>query len=187
MAHASWITGFDNFFESLVHSIPNLQSIMHVITFLADTKVDLVWMLLIAIILWLKKQRPLSANIVISLVTADAFGWVVKHIIQRARPSAHLAADDGFSFPSGHTLGMAIIVFWLMLILIPVLVKNRTAKIWLNILLAIWLVLVMISRIYLYAHWPSDVCGSVALGLMWIGLVDAIWDKVTPQTSKNNF
>lgn len=187
MAHASWVTGFDNFFEGLVHSIPNLQSIMHVITFLADTKVDLVWMLLIAVILWLKKQRPLSASIVISLVTADAFGWIVKHIIQRARPTAHLAADDGFSFPSGHTLGMAIIVFWLILILIPALVKNKTAKIWLTVLLAIWLVLVMISRVYLYAHWPSDVCGSIAMGLMWIGLVDAIWDKVTPQTDKNNF
>lgn len=98
MAHASWVTGFDNFFEGLVHSIPNLQSIMHVITFLADTKVDLVWMLLIAVILWLKKQRPLSASIVISLVTVDAFGWIVKHIIQRARPAATLAADDGSVF-----------------------------------------------------------------------------------------
>jgi membrane-associated phospholipid phosphatase len=82
---------------------------------------------------------------------------------------------------------MAIIVFWLILILIPALVKNKTAKIWLTVLLAIWLVLVMISRVYLYAHWPSDVCGSVAMGLMWISLVDAIWDKVTPQTDKNNF
>ena len=157
------------------------------ITFLADTKVDLVWMLLIAIILWIKKQRPLSLSIVVSLITADAFGWIVKHVVQRARPAAHMAVDDGLSFPSGHTLGMSIIVFWLMLILIPALVKNRTTRIWLDVLLVVWLILVMISRVYVYAHFPSDVCGSVALGAMWIGIVDAIWDKVTPRTAKNDF
>jgi membrane-associated phospholipid phosphatase len=74
-----------------------------------------------------------------------------------------------------------------MLILIPALVKNRTTRVWLNVLLVVWLVLVMISRVYLYAHFPSDVCGSVALGAMWIGIVDAIWDKVTPRTAKNDF
>ena len=175
MMHASWINEFDNFFEQLVHTIPGLKGLMLNITFLADTKVDLVWMLLIAIILWIEKRRPLSLSI------------VVKHIVQRARPVAHLAVDDGFSFPSGHTLGMSIIVFWLMLILIPALVKNRTTRVWLNVLLVVWLVLVMISRVYLYAHFPSDVCGSVALGAMWIGIVDAIWDKVTPRTAKNDF
>lgn len=185
--HASWINEFDNFFEQLVHTIPGLKGLMLNITFLADTKVDLVWMLLIAIILWIEKRRPLSLSIVVSLITADAFGWIVKHIVQRARPVAHLAVDDGFSFPSGHTLGMSIIVFWLMLILIPALVKNRTTRVWLNVLLVVWLVLVMISRVYLYAHFPSDVCGSVALGAMWIGIVDAIWDKVTPRTAKNDF
>ena len=178
MAHASWITGFDNFFESLVHSIPNLQSIMHVITFLADTKVDLVWMLLIAIILWLKKQRPLSANIVISLVTADAFGWVVKHIIQRARPSAHLAADDGFSFPSGHTLGMGMIVIWIIMVLLPVVLKDRTKRFWIDFLLIVWLVIVMISRVYVYAHYPSDVCGSVAIALTWVGVMQFVFEKL---------
>lgn len=187
MLHASWINSFDNFFEGIIHSIPNLQAVMKGITFLADTKVDLVWVLLIAIILWIKKQRPLSLSLVITLISADAFGWVLKHLVQRARPIQHLAVDDGFSFPSGHTLGMGIIVFWLIIILIPVLVKNRTTKIWLSVLLIVWLILVMISRVYLYAHFPSDVCGSAAFSAMWVGIVNAIWNKVTPQTSKNNF
>ena len=185
--NASWLNGFDHFFEQLVHLMPGLKSLMLKITFLADTKVDLVWMLLIAIILWIKKQHPLSLSIVVSLITADAFGWVVKHVVQRPRPINHMAVDDGFSFPSGHTLGMAIIVFWLIMIMIPALVKNRTAIILLNVLFIVWLILVMISRVYLYAHYPSDVCGSVALGAMWVGIVDAVWDKVTPRTIKNNF
>ena len=187
LLHASWITGFDNFFEQIVHSVPHLENLMLKITFLADTKVDLIWMLLIAVILWIKKQRPLATSLVVTMITADAVGVLIKHLVQRARPVNHLAVDDGFSFPSGHTLGMAVIVFWLILIMIPFLVKNSTARVWLYIALIIWLVIVMISRVYVYAHYPSDVFGSAAFSASWVGIVDAIWDKITPQTKKNNF
>lgn len=187
LLHASWITGFDNFFEQIVHSVPHLENLMLKITFLADTKVDLIWMVLIAVILWIKKQRPLAMSLVITMITADAVGVLIKHLVQRARPVNHLAVDDGFSFPSGHTLGMAVIVFWLILIMIPFLAKNSTTKVWLYIALIIWLVIVMISRVYVYAHYPSDVFGSAAFSASWVGIVDAIWDKVTPQIKKNDF
>lgn len=187
LLHASWITGFDNFFEQIVHSVPHLENLMLKITFLADTKVDLIWMVLIAVILWIKRQRPLAMSLIITMITADAIGVLIKHLVQRARPVNHLAVDDGFSFPSGHTLGMAVIVFWFILIMIPFLVKNSTTKVWLYIALIIWLVIVMISRVYVYAHYPSDVFGSAAFSASWVGIVDAIWDKVTPQTKKNDF
>ena len=48
--HLGWINTFDNFFEGLVHMVPNLKGLMLKITFLADTKVDLIWMVLIAVI-----------------------------------------------------------------------------------------------------------------------------------------
>lgn len=172
--HATWITQFDSFFQSVVRSIGGLQSLMLKITVLAAPKVDLIWMLLIAVILWLKKMRPLSASIVITLLSADAAGYVVKHIVQRARPVQHLAIDDGFSFPSGHTLGMGIIVIWLILVLLPKIMKNRTHRIWVDVLLIIWLIVVMYSRVYVFAHFPSDVCASVAFALMWGGIVELI-------------
>lgn len=172
--HASWIAQFDSFFQGLVRSVAGLQGLMLKITVLAAPKVDLIWMLLIAVILWLKKQRPLSASIVITLVSADAAGFVIKHIVQRARPVQHLAIDDGFSFPSGHTLGMGIIVIWIMMVLLPKVMKNRTHRIWIDVLLVIWLIVVMCSRVYVFAHYPSDVCASVAFALMWVGLVELI-------------
>ena len=98
--HLGWINAFDNFFEGLVHIVPNLKGLMLKITFLADTKVDLIWMVLIAVILWFRKQRPLATNLVLTMITGDAVGWIIKHLIQRARPVQHLAVDDGFSFPS---------------------------------------------------------------------------------------
>ncbi|GAA3631019.1 phosphatase PAP2 family protein [Lactobacillus hamsteri] len=177
MLHAAWINGFDSFFQGLVKSISGLQGLMLKITLLAAPKVDLVWMLLIAVILWLKKMRPLATSIVITLVSADAVGWIIKHIVQRARPVQHLAIDDGFSFPSGHTLGMGIIVIWIIMILLPKVMENRTYRIWIDVVLIIWLVIVMCSRVYVYAHYPSDVCASVAFALMWVGIVELILHK----------
>ncbi|CCI81832.1 phosphatase PAP2 family protein [Lactobacillus hominis] len=170
MLNAGWIHSFDSFFQNMVRSIPNLKDLMLKITLLAAPKVDLIWMVLIAVILWFKKMRPLATSIVLTLVSADAVGWIVKHLIQRSRPVGHLAIDDGFSFPSGHTLGMGIIVIWLMMVLIPKLVKNRTYRVWIDVVLVIWLVIVMYSRVYVLAHYPTDVCASVALALTWVGV-----------------
>lgn len=187
MVHASWVSHFDHFFEQIVHVVPNLQGLMLKITFLASPKMDLVWMLIIAIILWIKHQRPLSLNIFVLLLSADGLGWIIKHVVRRARPLQHLAIDNGYSFPSGHVLGMSIIVLWLILVLFPLIIKNKTTRTWINVLLVVWLIIVMISRVYVYAHYPSDVCGSVAVALLWLGILEWIWTIVTPRTKKNTF
>ncbi len=187
MVHASWITHVDSFFEGLVHVVPNLQGLMLAFSFLASPKIDVVWMLIIAIILWIKHQRPLSLNIFVLLLSGDGLGWVIKHVIRRARPVQHLTIDNGYSFPSGHVLGMSLIVLWLMMILLPKIMKNHTARIWLNVLLSVWLVIVMISRVYVYAHYPTDVIGSFVVALMWLGILEWIWRIVTPKTQKNTF
>ena len=154
------------------------------ITFLADTKVDLVWMVLIAVILWFRKQRPLATNLVLTMITGDAVGWVIKHLIQRARPVQHLAVDDGFSFPSGHTLGMGMIVIWIIMVLLPVVLKDRTKRFWIDFLLIVWLVIVMISRVYVYAHYPSDVCGSVSIALTWVAVMQFVFEKIKQTINK---
>jgi membrane-associated phospholipid phosphatase len=148
---------------------------------------NLVWMALIAVILWIKNQRPLALNIVLLLISVDAVGWVIKHVVKRARPVQHLTIDDGYSFPSGHVLGMATIVLWLILILVPIIIQSQTTRTWVDILLVVGLLVVMVSRVYVYAHYPSDVCGSVAVATMWFGIFEWAWRKLTPRTKKNDF
>lgn len=172
MIQASWISSFDNFYQQLIRSVGGLHSFMVGVSFLASPKMNIVWMIILAVILWLKKMRPMASSIVITLLSADAIGFVVKHLIQRARPAGHMPVDDGFSFPSGHTLGMGILVIWLIMVLLPKILKNRTTRIWVDVVLLIWLGLVMCSRVYLLAHYPSDVCGSLAFALMWVGVVE---------------
>jgi membrane-associated phospholipid phosphatase len=187
MLQAGWIGSFDRFFQHSTQLVPNLQDLMLKITALASPKMNLVWMALIAVILWIKNQRPLALNIVLLLISVDAVGWVIKHVVKRARPVQHLTIDDGYSFPSGHVLGMATIVLWLILILVPIIIQSQTTRTWVDILLVVGLLVVMVSRVYVYAHYPSDVCGSVAVATMWFGIFEWAWRKLTPRTKKNDF
>lgn len=187
MVHAAWIRQTDIFLTGFIHAIPNLQGFMLKIAFLASPKMDLLWMLLIAVILWLKHQRPLALNIFVLLLSGDGVGWIIKHLVRRARPVQHLAVDIGYSFPSGHVLGMALIVLWLMLIVWPKFMRKSAGRTCLNILLSVWLALVMIARVYVYAHYPTDVIASLFIALMWLGLFEWIWYSITPRTPKNTF
>lgn len=175
--HLSWINNLDSFCQNLVSSIHGLKSWMLKITLLAKPIIDIFWMVLIAAILWLKKLKSYAISLVITLLSADVVGFIIKHIVQRARPIQHLSIDDGFSFPSGHTLGMGILVIWLMMVLLPKIIDKQTTLVWIDALLIIWLIIVMYSRIYVFAHYPTDVFASVSLALTWVGIVQLCLNK----------
>jgi membrane-associated phospholipid phosphatase len=98
----------------------------------------------------------------------------VKLIIDRSRPAAELVeiyvSHSTKSFPSGHVVSYLALygfLFYLIYVLMPV---SRLRSFLLMILGAL-LSLVGLSRIYLGAHWASDVVGGYCLGSCWLMLV----------------
>ncbi len=104
-----------------------------------------------------------------------AFSSVIKHAVARPRPSTAnfmLGPDDAFSFPSGHTLGTAVFILSLGYLLL----SRHSTKVRRSAVAAAAVVLipaVAISRLYLGYHWLSDVCASVALAIVVLGLLMA--------------
>jgi membrane-associated phospholipid phosphatase len=116
-----------------------------------------------------------------------AIGWLiaglVKMAVQRARPVVEdpFAVHHGYSFPSGHATNNAIVVTAVLLLLRPAL--GTTARWALFALGAAWVVITCADRIFMGAHFLSDVTAGVLLG---VGLCAASyagyqgWSPPTP-------
>lgn len=92
--------------------------------------------------------------------------------IQRPRPSGSLVHvirhTSGISFPSGHVLLFTWVLWLLALVFSARLARPVRIAAW--ALAGLALGVVCLSRVYTAEHWPSDVLGSLLLGIGWVSL-----------------
>lgn len=107
---------------------------------------------------------------VLNLGLVVLLNQTMKFAIQRPRPDVLRLTDvSGFSFPSGHSMA-AMAVFGLLAWCVWRYEKNPRRRIALMCLLALVIVMVGISRIYLGAHYASDVLGGFCVSMIWLVL-----------------
>jgi membrane-associated phospholipid phosphatase len=122
--------------------------------------------------LWHTRTRRFAAALSIAVAAQSVLVWAIKLLVGRVRPWIALGLPppigtphDG-SFPSGHAAG-AFCVAAFLVIALPVAWRGspRSALIvrGLAVLLA---ALIALSRVYLGAHFPSDVLGGALLGAL---------------------
>jgi undecaprenyl-diphosphatase len=144
--------------------------IMVFITELGDGAViALVSLAVLAWLLWLRKWR-IAAYWSAAVVFGQLAALIFKLAMQRARPLANIY--DGlstYSFPSGHAV-MSTVVYGFLAVLIARQLSR--AHRWAAYATASLLIAaIAISRLYLGAHWLSDVLGGLSLGIVWVSLL----------------
>ena len=97
---------------------------------------------------------------VLTWVASEALLTWFKSYFHRGRPPGALVETVGFSFPSGHAVAGAALAIAIVLVFLPPGPRRRKWE-----LAAVGFTFVMaLSRVYLSAHWFSDVVTGVLLG-----------------------
>jgi len=137
-----------------------------VIAWLASPGLDVLWIVILSFLLYGFKYKIQAFWSLAYMAGAMILGFIMKHLVARVRPINHLAQDTGYSYPSGHVLGTFVLVSVILLFVVPELPNYRLSQVvrWGSI---VWLILVMLSRVYLSAHYPTDTIGAVLLAWTW--------------------
>ena len=155
-----------------------LTLLFRAITHLIDIPVIITWVLIVAFIFYRKQWKLESYLMLGNLTLAGILIVTFKNIYQRPRPEIlHLVEEKGFSFPSGHSLAVTIMVGTLIVIFSQ-RIKDQLWKRIVQILLGLYLVSVLISRVYLGVHYPSDVLASLCVGLGVLFIEFPFYDKL---------
>lgn len=134
-----------------------------------------VYLVALGVVIWVWRAKRLKGRALWAFVTMLA-GWSIgalaKLVVQRARPIVDDAVPhaEGYSFPSGHVLNITVAASVLVFLLWPVLsVTVRRVGI---ATAALAVVVVGFDRVFIGAHFPSDVVAGFILG---IGIVFSSW------------
>jgi undecaprenyl-diphosphatase len=140
---------------------------------------------------WTWKAKGLKGRALWAFVTMMvgwAIGGIAKPIAQRARPVVDDSVPhaEGYSFPSGHTLNITLAAGVLVFLLWPLLsAYQRRIAVALAIVVP---VLVGLDRLFIGAHFPSDILAGHVLGLgimfaSWIGFIGRTASTSSPGPS----
>ena len=174
-----YMTNFDNYIYRIVFKLysPFSTTFFKIITFFGST-LFIVLLVILLLIVWKKSRGGLKLGIVV--IVSTLVNNLVKVIIRRPRPQVlRLVEENTFSFPSGHTMAVTTVVGFLIYYIWNYkkeLSKNK--KIIYTTLLVLYDLLVIISRVYLGAHFASDVIGGVICSIIVLIVTIPIVEKL---------
>jgi undecaprenyl-diphosphatase len=155
------------------HREPWLTTAMKAVSTLGSGAVLVPLVMVLGLVWWWRGRTPRPLVVLATAFGgADLLSRVVKELVGRPRPSAFDAVQHfaGKAFPSGHATVAA--ATWCAL---ACLAAGATSK-W-GRKVVFWAVavavvtLVGVSRLYLGAHWLTDVLGGWALGGVWLAAI----------------
>jgi membrane protein DedA with SNARE-associated domain/membrane-associated phospholipid phosphatase len=165
------IAAFDRSISGFAQTLRNSSSdqFFTLVTMLGDSFVITVMgvALVAGLLVWRHWQAALICAV--SLVATALFVPFAKSLLLRSRPIPLYSGSEAFSFPSGHAALSAVLYGLIAVICAQNLPQRWRGRIY--AFTAAWIAMIGFSRIYLQAHWPSDVAAGFLFGAGVISIV----------------
>lgn len=154
-----------------------------VAAFTSTSDVGQLWIILGIVLLFFRRTRKAGVGVLVAVVLgAVVTNLTVKPLLMRPRPcdvnpavAMIIPRPDGSSFPSGHTTAAfaAAAALWFA--------RDPKAPAGLVVGVTVAAVLMGLSRMYCYVHYPTDVLAGAIVGtlagLAAARLMDALWKR----------
>lgn len=145
---------------------PTLDELARLISAMGSEVVAVLLVLLLLYFGW-RRRWGVAGSLVLTTGGAQLLNNVLKDHFQRARPSSVSGwlPAQAWSFPSGHAMVSA--AFYLLLAYLGWRVLRGIAQVLWTATLVTLIVLIGLSRLYLGAHYLTDVVAGYAAGAVW--------------------
>ena len=154
----------------------SLTAVVKIITYMGNWQT----VTAVCIVLLLVKGTRMTYGVPVSLcaISVSLINKCVKHLVERARPDdiMHLVEEGGFSFASGHSATSMAVCLLLIYLVRKNMQAGKKADI-LTVLIAIPMLLIGPSRIYVGVHYPTDVIAGWCLGIVVAVIVIEVMEK----------
>lgn len=151
------------------HATPAITQVMRVVTFFGSVGFVAVASCCVAIVLIVRKGWYRLLLLTLAVGGGSLLNILLKHFFHRQRPVLEnpLLTLTSYGFPSGHTMGSTLFYGVLAIIVAQSTGAWRWRASFLCIA-ALAAALIGLSRIYLGAHYLTDVLGAIAVGFAWL-------------------
>ncbi|MDF4186343.1 phosphatase PAP2 family protein [Ligilactobacillus salivarius] len=174
------VTSFDKFVQNLLLPITNPTNtrIVEKITYLGGPIIAAILSIIVSLYMFIRHNFKAGIWSASTLVIGNLINILAKNLIQRPRPNDKLVAIGGYSFPSGHTFGTALFIFFVVFLIVPQ-IKDVMLRRILTFLGFLWILIIALTRVYLHVHYPTDTIASVLLVLfLWESSL-IIWRRIS--------
>lgn len=157
------------------------NNLMNLISFLGNFWPAIISAGIIVLVLIIIRKQYDALFLFISSAGAGLISESLKTLVARPRPDPRLITQIGQflrsdSFPSGHVLFFIGFYGFLLFLVFSKLKKGLIRTVLISAL-SLMILLIGMSRIYLGAHWFSDVLGAYLIGTVWIFVVVLLYRK----------
>jgi undecaprenyl-diphosphatase len=151
------------------HREPTLTAVMHAASTVGDSPPTTVVVLLVVVGLWWSGRPSTAVAGAIAMLGSPLVSSGFKRFYDRPRPPLedHLTTITGSSMPSGHAFNAVVVAGVLAVAVLPAL-RGPASRAFVVVVALAAAAAVGVSRLYLGAHWFTDVLAGWMLGGAWL-------------------
>ena len=158
---------------------PGLTDSVRVVSSLGSLEALALVSALVAVALLVRRSWSALAAWLVAVLGGEALNLLLKDLFARPRPHFEhpLVVEASYGFPSGQARGSLAV--YGMLACFAVLTWTGRGKRGVSVGgAAVLVILIGFARVYLGAHYLSDVVGGFVAGGAWLSAVIAGWEKI---------